>query len=404
MDRLRVSYNILKEVFQSGAYASIALNDALRNVSDARDRAYITKLVYGVIEDSIAGDYIIGKICAKSPKPAVKIILKIGLYCIRRMNTPMHAAVNSAVELTRAVGKPDLRGFVNATLRKAAGVELPKRDEVPLNRYLSLTYGYPLWAVDMLTADYGEEFAEALISHKGDNLTHIRPNLSVTDKLNIEGARESGLGYYVTHDAIKKLNPAHYLVQSYASMQVCRAADGENPKRILDLCSAPGGKSVYLAQLYPQAEVTACDIHPHRLELIKSYAERGGVKLDIKLNDATIRQEKWIGQFDLVLCDVPCSGLGVAGQKPDILLNRAPEDVDKLAAVQKTIFDTAAQYVKPNGIIIYSTCTVLKKENEQIIDSFLQSNNNFISEKTINLFPHTHGTDGFFIAKLRLKK
>ncbi|MCL2370138.1 MAG: methyltransferase domain-containing protein [Firmicutes bacterium] len=393
MQRLRTIYDILKEVYVGGAYAGIALDNALKTIDDERDKAYITRVFYGVIEESVRSDYVISKLCAKKPKTAIVIILKIGLYCLNNMDMPDYAVVNNCVELTKAIGKKELSGFVNATLKKAKTIELSDND-------LSIKYSYPKWIIDMLIKDYGVEFAEAFVKFKSDTLTHIRATTGHNAEL-FANLTKSKLGYYATGNQLAKLPPKSYFVQSLASMTVCRTLDNDNPSNILDLCSAPGGKAVYLKQLHPNAEITACDIHPHRLDLIRLYAGKAGVTLKIVHNDATVLEEKWLDSFDAVMCDVPCSGLGVAGQKPDILLNRKPEDIANFAKTQSKILRTAGKCVKVGGHIVYSTCTVLKKENEQVVDAFLRENKTFEkSGEYIKLFPHIDNTDGFFIAKL----
>ena len=233
----------------SGAYASLALNAVLKDIGDDRDRAYITKLVYGVIDDTVTCDYIIARVCAKPPKPSVKIVIRIGLYCIRHMDIPLYAATDNAVELTKAIGKGGVSGFVNAALRKGASVRLPQEGELSVCEYLSVTYGYPLWMVRTVVGDYGEVFARSMLSHPKNTLTHIRPNLTVTKSLAAGGdksARKTKLGYYVTHSIMKNLAKNTFFVQSYASMLAVRAVDGllADNARILDLCSAPGGKAV----------------------------------------------------------------------------------------------------------------------------------------------------------------
>lgn len=176
----------------------------------------------------------------------------------------------------------------------------------------------------------------------------------------------------------------------------------------------PGGKAVYLAQL--GADVTACDIHPHRVKLIESYAKRMGVKLKAEVSDALKYRSDFSEKFNCVVCDVPCSGIGVMFSKPDVIINRKEGDVGALSALQYSILTTAAAYVADGGQLNYSTCTVFKEENEDIINRFLNENSNFILEKAacahvsadgdgfVRLFPKTHNCDGFFVAKLRRVK
>ena len=182
----------------------------------------------------------------------------------------------------------------------------------------------------------------------------------------------------------------------------------------MDLCAAPGGKAVYAATLIG-ADVTACDIHPHRVELIKSYAKSAGVKINAIQNDATVFKPSFESAFDCVICDVPCSGVGVIKNKPDVMLNRKEEDLRSLAELQYKIISTAARYVKPSGTLCYSTCTVFKEENEDVANRFLSENPDFenlsagcekaqaCTDGYVRLYPQTHGCDGFFVAKFRRK-
>ena len=191
--------------------------------------------------------------------------------------------------------------------------------------------------------------------------------------------------------------------------------------RVLDLCAAPGGKSVYLAQLVGCVPI-ACDIHEHRLNLIRSYANRMGVKVDAVENDACVFREDWSEKFDCVICDVPCSGSGDLRSKPDILLRRDAASVDELSKLQAKILRCASRYVKAGGKLCYSTCSILREENENVVESFLAHNSDYktvdcsrfgtetavegamLSDKNdgfVRLFPHTHATDGFFVAVMK---
>jgi 16S rRNA (cytosine967-C5)-methyltransferase len=278
-------------------------------------RAYVTKVVRGVCERNIEFDYIISK-CADKIKPAVMLIIKIGLYLLRYTDAPDYAAVNDTVELAKSVGKGGIAGFVNAVLRKSAEIDFPDKNN--LVKYLSIKYSLPEWAVKNMINDYGadtaEELAGALKEEKG--LTHIRFRPGKEGGLTLPDIK-TDFGYYVTHNTLKRLNEIRkneFFAQNLGSIYICQAIKSLMPQaeKILDACAAPGGKSVLLSELYPAAQITACDIHPHRIKLTEGYIARAEAKnITALLNDATVCRKDFDGAFDIVLCDVPCSGFGV---------------------------------------------------------------------------------------------
>ncbi len=417
-ERIAICYNLLCDVFIEGAYASLQLNNCLNSIKDEKDKAYITNLFYGVIEKSVQFDYIIRSIAGKKPKTSIELLIKMGLYHIRCMSTPAYAAVNEIVKLTKQVGKVGASGFVNAVLRRSEEVELPKDDGG--TKYLSVNFSVPLWICDKLVSEYGYEFTKQFLSAQNNKLIHIRNNSRVIDKEEFEKLlgdfRKTQLGYFVEHDKLASLNKSYYTVQSLSSMIAvnCYIQGVGGSPVVLDLCGAPGGKSVYLEELAAGASIYCCDLHPHRVELIKKYVKR--MKSDVKviLNDATVIFPEWINKCDIVICDVPCSGLGVYKNKPDVLLNKKPSDIEKLKRLQINILDNAKNYVKVGGLLCYSTCTVLKEENEENIAEFLRDNPQFTLEKIqsdfgddgmVHLFPQMgEGFDGFFVARMRRKQ
>lgn len=417
LDRNIIVYNALCKVFREGAYASISLGEFIDGL-DPRDAAYVTRVYYGVISKSVELDYVIGKLTTKKPKPAAMIALKIGIYMLRYMDEPDYAVVNTQTELMKKIGKRELGGFVNAVLRRSDEVKLPISDK-NVAREISVNYSCPEWIVKLLLSDHGERFTREFLSAKLDERPHVRINeRKITDEewqKKIAGEYEkTDCGYYASVRALKPIDKTLYTVQSRSSVlaaEIYACGIADKPK-ILDLCAAPGGKAVYLAYL-TGGEVTACDIHPHRVDLIRSYAERMSEKVNAVINDATVINNEWIGAFDLVVCDVPCSGLGVIHSKPDILLSRDAEDIDALVGVQSKILRAAAAYVGKGGRLCYSTCTVVNEENEGVVNAFLKENPNFSAEPIafdkvkagadgfVRIYPQSDGTDGFFVASLR---
>ncbi len=407
----RTVYSLLFDVFSKKAYSSVILDKTLKSLPvEQKDKDYITKVFYGVLDKSLQFDYIISSLCKTEPKTAIKIILKIGFYLLRYMSTPVYAAVNKTVELAKVLGKGGASGFVNAVLKKSVDFSLPAITD---NKSLSIVSSSPLWLVEELIEDYGFDFTCSLLRFDVSPLTHIRINLFKITKPDFEKkypfllCNSSKYGYYVTHNTILKLEKVDYIIQSYSSIAASNYYFEESSRKILDLCAAPGGKSVLLKELYYkngiEANITACDVHPHRVELIKKYAASAGCSFEIMQNDATVFKSEWAGAFDLVICDVPCSGIGVAGSKPEILLNRKQEDIEPLTQLQLNILQTASKYVKTGGFLCYSTCTVLKKENREVVDKFLKNNLDFAitaDSKELNLFPHIDNCDGFYAVKL----
>lgn len=417
-DRNLIAVKLLVKVY-GGAYSSIELNRELREIPDERDRAYVSRLFYGVLDKSVQLDYILSKLTKKRPKPVVCIVIKTGIYMLRYMDEPSYAVVNTQTEIIKKLGKRELAGFVNAVLRASETVKLPIQAKDKAFE-LSVNYSVPEWIAKKLVEEYGYDFARDFLSSKLTDKTHVRVNEKEISKQSFKSllpsAEESPCGFFVSYGELKKLNPSLYVVQSLASALAveCYASGAECGLKMLDLCAAPGGKAVYFESL-TVADVTACDIHPHRVELIKSYAKNAGVKLKTIQNDATVFAPIFENAFDCVICDVPCSGVGVIKNKPDVMLNRKEEDVASLAELQYKIISTAGRYVKPGGTLCYSTCTVFKEENADVANKFLAENSEFEKvtagcEKAkadddgyVRLYPQINGCDGFFVAKFRRK-
>lgn len=421
LERQKIIYDALCKVYKDGAYSQIQLDEALSvDGLSQEDKAYITAYFYGVIEKDTALEYFIGKLSAKRPKPAIVVLLKMGIYGARYSQTPLYAVIDNTVTLCKEVGKKEVSGFVNAVLRKCKECPLPDKKDKAL--YLSVLASVPTWLAKAMIVDYGEEKATAILTTSLLTDTHIRLNYDkITDEefeKKVTTFTKSKYGYYVKPEVFKKLKPDEFTPMSLASMiaTTCYKSLIKDGARVLDTCSAPGGKSVYLSSL-GNFSITACDIHPHRVELIKKYAKRMGARLDdVIVNDATILKEEWQNTFDAVICDAPCSGIGVISSKPDILLNRKEEDIVELAKLQLKILTTSAKYLKEDGVLFYSTCTVLRRENDNVVKNFLSINPDFevvkievdgvSSDKRnyVRLLPSENGTDGFFIVALKRKK
>lgn len=403
-ERQKFVYGLLCKVYFDKAYCGIVLNDGI-GLAPEGDRAFITKVFYGVIEKDVYLNYALSALVKQSPQPKVELVMKIGLYQLYFTDQAPYAVVSSSVDLVKSIGKKEVAGFVNATLKNYKKVRFPdKTDKI---NYLSVFGGVPVWLAKKLSAEYGFDSALETLTFRLTDKTHIRNNPAVISKEELKNKYglldQSEYGFFVGAEQLKKMAPDEYTVQSLSSMKAVKIYLGDlSGGKVLDVCAAPGGKSVYIAQSGSFA-VTACDIHEHRVELIKKYAARMKENLFVVRNDAEKDNEQWHDAFDVVVCDVPCSGIGVIRSKPDVLLNRKEADIPVLARSQKKILGVSAEYVKPGGRLCYSTCTVLKEENEKVVESFLGNNPGFelISEKT--MLPQNDGCDGFFVAVMRRK-
>lgn len=396
----RAAYNVLKSVYTDKAYSSIELDRALGQIPESY-RGRTTALVYGVLEKSITLDFYISKLAEKKPKSNIEVLLKLAFYDLVYGQDKEYAVIDKFVELAKDRFN-GAQGFVNAVLRKAKTVKLPGGGDTFA---LSVRYNCPEWVIRRFVRDYGER-AYSLLSCELEKLTHIRYNGRVTDKAKFEktlspfksDVRPSELGYYVNRSVLGSLSDDLFTAQSLASMKAVRAyiRGLSGHKKVLDLCAAPGGKSIYLAELL-DAEITACDLHKHRVDLIKSYAYRMGCRINAVVNDAVKIREEWLDAFDLVICDVPCSGSGLFKSSPDILLFKNDEDVAKLSDLQYAILLAASKYVARGGVLAYSTCSLLSEENDGVADRF--ASNGFTELERTRLFPDTDGCDGFYIVR-----
>ena len=420
------AYRALAEIFQRGAYCA----EALEQVRDGEDEGKLTFLVYGVLDRYLELDALIDRCCTR-PKPAARLILRMGAFLGRYSQMPVYAVTDEMVDLCRQLGKEGLCGFVNATLKAIiAQPEAWPKDPV---KALSVRYSTPEWIVVKYRRQYGAD-AEAMLAFRPESMEHIR--LREPRKTFLEWLTSAGVFYRLSEldDAVwadygsllaARLPPESFVKMNYGSMRVVRLAergllsDGKlsvrsgsqadassahrnKPLRILDACAAPGGKSCYLADRFPRAEVTACDLHPHRVALIRSYAARLGLsRVRAEQRDAAAFCAEWESSFDLVLADVPCSGLGTMYSKPDVKLHRKPEDIPELAALQERILGNVSRYVRPGGVLVYSTCTTLREENEDVVYRFVRDHPNFGKEAEEKLNPITAHCEGFYLVRLR---
>lgn len=433
MTNHKAAYLILDEIIRGGAYANLALKRHTLNLNKT-DAANITALVYETVEHLNYAEFILKNFAKGRLHLSIKLILSMGITELLFMNAPAYAVCNECTELTRDIGKRALTGFVNGVLRN---IDRHRNDlpELPgdFAEKCNILYGTPVFMVREYLNEYGEEFTEKLLSSKIHPVTIRICNKSKrteilraleSEKIAYHKSRFSDDAFILERSPSVIENPffkdGSITFQSESAMLVCLACAVRDNMNVLDACAAPGGKTAYLSELmHGTGNITAWDIHPHRVELIKNTLSRLHIKNAVcAVRDASEYSDKYADSMDVVLADVPCSGFG-GGSKHDVYLNRTEKDVSELARLQKKILDCCAGYVKKGGALVYSTCTVSKRENEDNIRRFLAEHKDFepespefcfpegfagrFSQGMIQLFPHIDGTDGFFIARMRRK-
>lgn len=419
------AYKILSKVYQDGTYSNMAfLGERVSDMS--------TRLVYGTLEENVKIDYILSQLIEKKPQKSVLTLLKIGTYALLNLSdVPKFAIVSECVEVAKSNGKGGASGFINAVLKKVADgkYSLPKESD---ENYLSVTYSKPQWFCDKLEKQYGKEVARIILSAKSTTLEHIRINSRMATESDVEfllkknktDFKKSDVGGYIVkaNDTVRHMfDKGLVTFQSPSSILAVKALGVTDGAQILDICSAPGGKAVYMSELCPHGKVVACDLYPHRVALIQKYKNRMHTP-NVKAiqADACVLNEEWKDAFDFVLCDAPCSCLGTFKKHPDVFLNKDERCISELAATQRQILENAAKYLKVSGAMVYSTCTLFEEENENVVHDFLEKNVDFVLEHIsglekidggkyldnkgmIQILPHDD-YDGFFIAKIRRVK
>ncbi len=420
------------EAWSDGALKAACRRDGL----DRREAAFAARLTYGVLQNAALLDFYLGAYCAQPVEklePFVRDVLRLGACQILLMDrVPDSAAVSQAVEMVKSHRRQRAAGLVNAVLRKLSANKehLPAIPAEDAGAYLSIRYSHPRWLAERLLALLGREEAEAFLAADNEAAPLVIQHnpLACTLPELAESLRESGVqwtphpwlpgcGTISGGGDLEKL-PAFengwFRVQDAAARLSVLAAGLCRGERVLDVCAAPGGKSfAAAADMAGEGEIVSCDIHPHKLALIEKGAQRLGIRcLTARLADGRENRPEWNGGFDAVLCDVPCSGLGVIRKKPEIRY-KDPEALKGLPAVQGAILANACRYVKPGGILLYSTCTILPEENEEVTAAFLAGRPDFVPEDftlpgglssregALTLWPQRHGTDGFYLCKMR---
>ena len=444
VDKTReIALKVLYKIEEEKAYSNIILNKYIsdnKSILDQKDIGLLSEIVYGVTTWKLTLDYIIqkySKIKLKKISPWIINILRMGIYQIIFLDKiPKSAAVNESVTLAKRYGHKASSSFVNAILRR-----IEKKDYLEIQNIediqerISKTTSMPIWIVKQLLKERNniaevKMICESLLERP--KLTVRRNSLKTTKiefeklldknqityenkKLKNEENEEFPSDFYIL-EKVRDIENMELFKNGYLTVQDFSAGlsafylEPKKGENILDACSAPGGKTTYLAEIMENVgEIEAWDIHKQRTNLVEENARRLGISIiTTKQKDATIFYEEYVDKFDKILLDVPCMGIGVIKRKPDIKWQKTEEDVEKITKIQSEILDNCSKYVKRGGTIIYSTCSILKEENQNIIMKFLKSNKNFCIQKImknkdfLDISPDEK-QDGFFIAKLQKK-
>ncbi len=430
----QIAFNALCKIEKDSSYSNLALDSILsKSELDTRDKSFVSALFYGVIERKLTLDYNLSLYLSKplkKLKPELLVLLRMGSYQLLFMEkVPVSAAVNETVKLSKKNSLQFASGLINAVLRKISlnGLRLP--DENDTANFFSIKYSCNKWLVEKWLNEYGREDTEKFLeSSLGANDIYIKVNTLKTDCVSLITALQSdGIKAEKTYlqDALKisfggnsiesidAFKNGLFHVQDLACQLAVKALSIEEGDKIFDLCSAPGGKTFTMAEYAGEkGEILAFDIYENRVSLIRKGAEKLGlVNVKALVGDASVHNSE-IGLADKVLCDVPCSGFGIIGKKPEIKY-KSESEVEEIEKLQYPILKNAATYVKKGGRLLYSTCTLSKAENEEVCERFLKEHTDFISltpleeisrEKFLTLMPHKNGTDGFFIALFERNK
>lgn len=429
MDRVReIALKVLYDVDKNGAYSNIALDEALTQARkrqeriEPRDVGFISEIVYGTISWKLTIDEIIKKysnIRIQKISPWILNILRMSAYQILFLDkVPKSAAVNEGVNLAKRYGHKASSNFVNAILRKVSKEDYKAFFEIQNHvERISKTTSMPMWLVEELLNENTVEKVEQICQN-----SNIRPKVCIrvntlqTDVstlieelgkqgIQVEKGESENFLFLEGAKNIEKLKcfqEGKFTVQDEVAGWIPEMLSPQPNEKVLDACSSPGGKTTYMAELMKnQGEIKAWDLHEHRVKLVEKAASRLGISMiKTEIKDAMLYEEKYAEYFDKILLDVPCLGIGVLKRKPDIKWKRKKEDIEEITKIQEKILENCSKYVKKGGELVYSTCSILKKENEDMIYKFIKNNTNFEIVKLTQVYQNEKA-DGFFMAKIR---
>ncbi len=416
---------ILLAVTRDGEYSHIALRNVLENYQylDKSERAFITRVTEGTLERMIELDYIINqfsKTKVNKMKPVIRTIIRSAVYQLKYMDSvPDSAVCNEAVKLAGKRGFSGLKGFVNGVLRNIIrnldNVKYPDKSDTV--KWLSVMYSMPEWIITEWLKNYDREMVEKMLrAFLAERPTTIRCNLSqisreeLAEELKKEGVKVrlcdtvdsalfiSGYDYL---GALESFRTGHFQVQDISSMEVAEWSAPKEDEYIIDVCAAPGGKSLHLAdKLAGKGHVEARDLTPYKVDLIRDNIARIGIdNIEAVCQDATVYDEASEKKADILIADLPCSGLGVLGKKTDLKYKMNPDTQEELVHLQREILSVVHRYVKSGGKLLYSTCTIHRAENQENAAWFAEQYPEFELVRERQFLPGVDDSDGFYIAE-----
>ena len=424
-DPRKIAYNVLVKCASAEQYSNIALDTAIKR-SDLTppDRGLLTALVYGVIERQITLDAIIDSLCDRKGEdisPEARTLLRLGIYQLAYLDrVPDHAAVNETVNMAPSRHRGFINAILRAFIRSGKAIPIPTKEKDAVG-YLSVKYSFCPELCRKFIDTFSLTRAEELFAAFGEtpDLTLRTNTLRISRDELIQKIEEQGIHALPTKESavgicvcdrspvteLYGFTEGFFFVQDEASQLCVAALDAKEGMRVLDACACPGSKSFGAAiDMNNRGEVISCDLHRNKLSLVESGAARLGISiLTTEERDARNTNEEWLGTFDRVLCDVPCSGFGVFAKKPE-LRYKDPAASAALPDIQLAILKNASSYVKVGGKLVYSTCTLLPEENDWNVARFLKENDNFNLWDARTLYPDVNGTDGFFYAVMERVK
>ncbi len=406
-----VAYKVLCDVMIKKEYANINMRDIGIVLSEA-DQGLLTQIVYGTLRNYRYVRYQWEVYTTSKVDEKIAVLLDMSVYQLLMLDKiPAYACVNEAVAIAKRINKGRQTALVNAVLRKVSNngaIEINVEDE---DQKLALETSCPDWLIRMWKAHYGEESTKKLCY---ENLKSAKVALRVNklktsadellkDDNFVNGESEDCLYYQGNIINTKYFKDNYVFIQSFSSQQVANLIEAKATDKILDMCASPGTKTIQMAidsQL--KASIVAVDVYQQRVELIEEALERYGIT-NVKTICADARKINEVYEeegFDKVLLDAPCSGLGTLKHKPEIKINITPNDLDEIVALQEELLETASKMVKKGGVLVYSTCTLNKKENEKQIEKFLKKHPEFSLDKERTIMPYEQGSDGFYLSRM----
>lgn len=427
--------SILLTIDKHQAYSNLLLNETIQKykISDAKDRGLLTELAYGTLQHKMTLDYYLDPFIRGKVDLWVRWLLRMSLYQMHYLTRiPAHAAVNEAVEIAKRRGHKGIASMVNGILRSILREGVRSTDEIQdANERLAIATSHPQWLVNRWVESYGYEHAKAMLEENNvPPLQTVRVNttkatvenvLATLEREGVKAVRSEVIPECVqllTGQAARTAAFKHGLItiQDESSMLPANVLNPQPGMKVLDMCAAPGGKTTHLAEkMQNEGSILAMDLHPKKLDLIEENTARLGLEIvqTAPIDGRKATQFLPANSFDAILVDAPCSGLGVMKRKPDIKYTKREEDLESLQTIQLAILDNAAKLLKPNGRLVYSTCTVDKHENEGTVEAFLAQHpemelvpldhlpQQLLAKQQsgmLQVFPQDFASDGFFVA------